>query len=58
MDNLFTSFPLLDRLSKMVIERTGIVRQNRLYRVSIMGKKEVEKKTVARGFSQTVNQND
>jgi hypothetical protein len=43
MDNLFTSFPLLDRLSKMRIGGTGTVRQNRLYRVSIMGKKEMEK---------------
>jgi DNA excision repair protein ERCC-6 len=58
MDNLFTSFPLLDRLSEMGIAGTGTVRQNRLHRIPIMGKKEVEKKTVARGFSQTVYRND
>jgi hypothetical protein len=58
MDNLFTSFPLLDRLTEMGIAGTGTVRQNRLHRVPIISKKEVEKKTVDRGFTQTVYRND
>jgi hypothetical protein len=58
MDNLLTSFPLLDKLSEMGIAGTGTVRQNRLHRVPIIDKKEVEKKVVPRGFSQTVFRND
>ena len=48
-DNLFTSFPLLNRLSTMKIAGTGTVRMNRLFRVPIMKKKEFEKKDVKRG---------
>ena len=47
-DNLFTSFPLLEKLSEKQIAYT--VRQNRLYRVDI-SKKDMEKKTVERGTS-------
>ncbi len=31
-DNLFTSFPLLTRMTEMKIGATGTVRQNRLFR--------------------------
>lgn len=58
MDNLFTSFPLLERLSEMGIGGTGTVRQNRLHKVPIIKKKELESKTVARGTSETVFQQD
>ncbi len=42
----------------MGIAGTGTVHQNRLHRVPIIDKKEVEKKVVPRGFSQTVFRND
>jgi hypothetical protein len=48
-DNLFTSFPLLTRLSEMEIAGTGTVRQNRLHRLPIASKKDLEKKTTPRG---------
>ncbi len=57
-DNLFTSFPLLDKLSEMEIGGTGTVRQNRLNRVPIMKKKDLEKKTVDRGTSHVVYRED
>ena len=58
MDNLFTSFPLLNRLSKMKIAGTGTVRMNRLYRVPIMKKKEFEKKEIERGALDVVYKGD
>lgn len=86
MDNLFTSFPLLEKLSEMGIAGknmngklkidkknyslitvtlhycfltgTGTVRQNRLNKVPIPKKKDVEKKTVERGFSKTLFNDD
>jgi hypothetical protein len=48
-ENLFTSFPLLGKLSEMENGRMGTVRQNRLNRVPNMKKKDLEKKTVDRG---------
>ena len=57
-DNLFTSFPLLDKLSEMGIAGTSTVRQNRLAKVPIVIKKEVLKKTVERGFQETLNKGD
>ena len=54
-DNLFTSFPLLDKLSEMGIGGTGTVRQNRLNRVPIMKKKDLEKKIVDRGTSHVMS---
>lgn len=53
-DNLFTSFPLLEKLSDQGMAGTGTMRQNRLHKVPIMAKKEVEKKTIIRGFSQAI----
>ena len=53
MDNLFTSFPLLNKLSEMEIGGTSTVRQNRLNNVPIMNKK-----TVSRGTSDTCFQKD
>ena len=44
MDNLFTSFPLLNKLSEMEIGGIGTMRQNRLNNVPIMNKKDLEKK--------------
>ena len=57
-DNLFTSFDLLEKLSERGLGGTGTVRQNRLNRVPIVKKKELEKKTVARGTFQTVFKRD
>lgn len=57
-DNLFTSFPLLTRLSEMEIAGTGTVRQNRLHRVPIASKKDLEKKTTARGTTDVLYQGD
>lgn len=57
-DNLFTSFPLLDKLSEMGISGTGTVRQNRLHRIPIIAKKDMEKKTVDRGTSEAVYNGD
>ena len=58
MDNLFTTFPLLEKLSEKGIGGTGTGRQNRLNKVPIVKKKEVEKKDVARGFSEPLLQQD
>ena len=58
MDNVFTTFPLLEKLSERGIGGTGTVRQNRLNKVPIMKKKQVEKKDVPRGFSQSLFQED
>ena len=52
-DNLFTSFDLLEKLSERGLGGTGTVRQNRLNRVPIVKKKELEK-TVGRGTFQTM----
>ena len=57
-DNLFTSFPLLEKLSEKQIAYTGTVRQNHLYRVDIISKKDMEKKTVERGTSHLVYRKD
>jgi hypothetical protein len=57
-DNLFTSFPLLERLSEMQIGGTGTVRQNRLNRVPIIAKKDLEKKDVPRGTSDRLHKGD
>lgn len=57
-DNLFTSFPLLDALSEKGIGGTGTVRQNRLNKVPIMPKKELEKKGIERGHSDVVYKDD
>lgn len=57
-DNLFTSFPLLQEMSEMGIGGTGTVRQNRLGKVPIPSKQDIEKKTVLRGFSTQVFNND
>lgn len=58
VDNLFTSFPLSDKMSEMGIGLTGTVRQNRLNKVPIVQKKALEKKTVARGTYKAVFCND
>lgn len=58
VDNLFTSFPLLDKMSERGIALTGTVRQNRLHKVPIIQKKELEKKSVERGYFQTVYRSD
>ena len=52
-DNLFTTFPLLDKLSEKGIAGTGTVRQNRLHKVPIASKKDVLKKAVVRGYQET-----
>jgi hypothetical protein len=57
-DNLFTSFPLLTRLSEMEIAGTGTVRQNRLHRVPIISKKDLEKKSTTRGMADVLYQGD
>ena len=58
MDNLFTSFPLLQKMSEMGLGLTGTIRQNRLHRVPITGKKDLEKKIVARGTITSAYKND
>ena len=57
-DNLFTSFDLLEELSENGLGGTGTVRQNRLNRVPIAKKKDIEKKSVERGTSQAVFNED
>ena len=57
-DNLFTTFPLLDKLSEKGIAGTGTVRQNRLHKVPIASKKDVLKKLVERGFQETLYKGD
>ena len=57
-DKLFTSFDLLERLSERGLGGTGTVRQNRLNRVPIVKKKELEKKTVERGTFEAVFNGD
>lgn len=57
-DNLFTSFPLLQRLSVLGIGGTGTVRQNRLNREPITSKKDLQKKAVPRGEMDVVYQDD
>ena len=54
---LFT-FLLLKELSGMGIAGTGTVRQNRLNKVPIKTKKELEKKTVQKGFCTSVYNTD
>jgi len=57
-DNLFTSFPLLNKLSEMGVAGTGTVRQNRLNKVAINTKKELMKKTIPRGHLEAVFRED
>ena len=57
-DNLFTSFPLLEQLSNSQIAGTGTVRQNRLCKVPVKTKKEMESKTVPRGTMDVVFKDD
>ena len=57
-DNLFTSFPLLENLSEKGIGGTGTVRQNRLNKVPIINKKEMEKKEIVRGHSDVAYKDD
>jgi len=57
-DNLFTSFPLLEKLSEKVIGGTGTVRQNRLHKTLILSKKDMEKKLLVRGHMDLVYKND
>ena len=45
----------MDKLSKMGINGTGTVWQNRLHRVPIAAKKDVLKKAVDRGFQETIS---
>jgi len=53
-DNLFTSFTLLERLSELKIAGTGTMRQNRIHRVPLKKKKDIEKKNVPRGYMEAV----
>ena len=55
-DNLFTSFPLLEKLSSIGIGGTGTVRQNRLHRVPLPSAKAVDK--MERGYSKSVYKMD
>ena len=57
-DNLFTSFPLLERLSQLQIAGTGTVNANKLNKVPIMSKKEMKKPRVPRGTLQKLFQKD
>lgn len=57
-DNLFTSFPLLNKLSEMGIAGTGTVRQNRLHKVPIATKKDILKKDVPRGYQENIFNGD
>ena len=82
-DNLFTSFPLLEKLSgvystllvshrsrkslinnlffnisELGIAGTGTVRQNRINKIPIIDKKEMEKKTVERGTMEAIFKDD
>ena len=49
MDNLFSAFPTLEKLSEKGIRGTGTVRQNQLHKVPIKSKKNIEKKNVPCG---------
>lgn len=55
-DNLFTSFPLLEKLSEKKIAGTGTVRQLRLGNTNLPRKKEADK--WERGSTKTVFQDD
>lgn len=57
-DNLFTSFPLMEELSARQIAGTGTVRQNRLCKVPVKTKKELDGKTVQRGTMDVVFKSD
>lgn len=57
-DNLFTSFPLLEKLSEMGLAGTGTVRQNRLNKIPIITRKVMDKKSVERGFSKAIYKED
>ena len=49
MDNLFTTFPLLEKLSERRIGVTGTIHQNRLNKIPIKSKKDMEKKDIPCG---------
>ena len=57
-DNLFTSFPLLEKLLEAKIAGTGTMRVNRLKKVPIKQKKDLSKKSVPRGELHTVYRAD
>ena len=57
-DNLFTSFPLLNKLSNFEMAGTGTVRQNHLNNIPIKKKAVLEKKQVPRGTSDVVYKDD
>ena len=57
-DNLFTSFPLLEELSERQMAGTGTIRQNKLFRIPIKKKKELEPKTVPRGTKDVLYNDD
>jgi len=57
-DNLFTSIPLLEELSEKQLAGTGTVRQNRLGRIPVKTKKELEAKSVPRGTHDVVFSGD
>ena len=57
-DNLFTSFPLLEELSLRQTAGTGTVRQNRLNKIPIKSKKELEARAVPRGTMDVVYKED
>ena len=57
-DNLFTSFPLLEELSLRQTAGTGTVRQNRLNKIPIKSKKELEARAVPRGTTDVVCKED
>jgi hypothetical protein len=49
LHNLITSSPLLSRILDMEIAGTGTVGQDKLHRVPNASKKDVKKKSTARG---------
>ena len=57
-DNLFTLFPLLRALSDLGIAGTGTVRANRMFRVPLTTKKDMDKKEIPRGTIEAVYRSD
>ncbi len=58
MDNLFTSIALLDELSRLQIGGTGTVRQNRLNKIPLKTKKQMEHKSTSRGYHEACYSSD
>ena len=58
MDNLFTSTALLDELSRLQIGGTGTVRQNRLNKIPLKTKKQMEHKSTSRGYHEACYSSD